>query len=110
MSLCVKYYKYSCIRECILFEVAVLLSVGYFCRCLEPDESFAKEQSGLEATCSLLCGMKVNCAILKATGAGKHLRRCLKEGVVEGHPSITSLIKQVIKIWKHQVVESAGSS
>ena len=63
----------------------------------------------MQATCSLLCGMKVNCAILKATGAGKLLRGFLRTKVLEGHPSITSLIKEVIKIWKLQVIDSAVS-
>lgn len=90
--------------------MAVPLTIGYSCRCLELNESFAKEQSALQAACSLLCGMKVNCAILKATSAGKHLRGVSKSGILEGHPSILSLIKQVIKSWKHQVIESVGSS
>ena len=90
--------------------MAVLSAIGYICRCLQPSESFAKEQSDLQATCSLLSGMKVNCAILKATGAGKYLRDLTKRGVLEGHPSVTSLIKQVIKTWKHEVIENAGSS
>ena len=94
----------------ISFEVTILLTIGYICRCLEADEPSAKEGSDLQATCSLLCGMKVNCGILKATGAGKLLRGFLQTKVLEGHPSVTSLIKQVIKIWKLQVIEAARAS
>ena len=85
-------------------------TVGYLCRCLQPNELFSKEQCGSEAACSLLCGMRVNSAILKATGAGKSLRGLAKRGLSEEHQYTAGLIQRVIKTWKDQIVGGSQPS
>lgn len=67
----------------------------------------AETAERLRATCNMLCGLRVNSAILKATGAGKSLRQIAKRGATEEQGAISSLMKKVIESWEHEIAREA---
>lgn len=73
-------------------------------RYLELGKPGTQKQEDFASLCKTLRDMRVNGAVLKATGAGKSLRRMTKEGVSEAQQAAGSLLKQVIESWKHAIM------
>jgi hypothetical protein len=83
-----------------LMTISLVLSFRY----LELGKPGAQKQEDFASLCNMLRDMRVNGAILRATGAGKSLRRMTKGGVSEAQKAASSLLKQVIDSWKHTIM------
>ena len=73
-------------------------------RYLELGKPGAQKQEDFASLCNTLRDVRVNGAILKATGAGKSLRRMTKGCVSEAQKAASSLLRQVIESWKHTIM------
>ena len=73
------------------------------CRCVELEGSSASSLGKFETCCKALQDLKVNSAILKATGAGKILRSLAKGCSSEKQKAAGCRIKQVIECWKLKI-------